>query len=153
MKGGKTAKTKDKGETTIAYVREEWPRLSDELKKDISVMTAVVAEIELRIAEIMAHFKEQGASPFVEPDRNQGDLTSWWGELHHQQTRLITAQQRLSSLLLESLEESVSKLNSSIQALNESSKSQRRTKLTPKSRRSTGRKRADDRTEPSRSPR
>ena len=138
------AKTKDKGETPIAYVREEWPRLSDELKRDISVMNAVVAETELRIAEIMAHFKEQGASPFVEPNRDQGDLTSWWGQLHYQHTRLITAQQRLSSLLLEALEESISKLNSSIQTLNDSSKSQRRAKATPKSRRATGRKRAND---------
>lgn len=110
------------------------PRLSEELKSDISVMTALVAEIDLQVTEIMAHFKEQGMSPFVEPDRNQGDLTSWWGELHHQQTRLITAQQRLNSLLLESLQESLSKLDSSIRALNESSKSQRRTKPTPKSR-------------------
>ena len=108
--------------------------MSEELKNEVSVMTAVVAEIELQVTEIMAHFKEQGMSPFVEPDKNQGDLTSWWGELHHQQTRLITAQQRLSSLLLESLEESLSKLDSSIQTLNESSKSQRRTKPTPKSR-------------------
>lgn len=97
-------------------------------------MIAVVADIELRVAEIMAHFKEQGMSPFVEPDRNRADLISWWGELHHQQTRLITAQQRLSSLLLESLEESVSKLDSSIKALNESSKSQQKAKPTPKTR-------------------
>jgi uncharacterized protein YPO0396 len=152
VKGGKTAKTKDKGEMIIPYVREEWPELSDELKRDISVMTAVVAEIELRITEIMAHFKEQGTSPFVEPDRDQGDLTSWWGELHHQQTRLVTAQQRLSSLLLESLKESVSKLNSSIQALDESSKSQRRAKPAPKSRRSTETKRAGDRPKHSRNP-
>jgi len=144
MKGGNTTKAEDKGETTIAYVREEWPRLSDQLKRDISVMNAVVAEIELRIAEIMAHFKEQEASPFVEPTRDQGDLISWWGEMHHQQTRLITAQQRLNSLLLESLEESVSKLDSSVQTLNEFSKSKRRTKSTSKSRHSTGRKRADD---------
>jgi hypothetical protein len=142
MKGGKTAKTKDKGETPIAYVREEWPRLSDELKRDISVMTAVVAEIELYIAEIMARFKEQGASPFVEPSRDQADLLCWWAELRHQQTRLVTAQQRLSSLLLESLNELVSKLDSSVRTLNEPSKSLRRAKPTPKSRRSTGKKRA-----------
>lgn len=109
-------------------------RLSEELRRDISVMIAVVADIELRVAEIMAHFKEKGMSPFVEPDRNQADLISWWGELHHQQTRLITAQQRLNSLLLESLEESVSKLNSVIQILNEPLKSQRNAKTTMKSR-------------------
>jgi len=140
MKGGNTAKTKDKGETTIAYAPKERPRLSEELERDISVMTAVVAEIELSIAEIMAHFKERGVSPFVEPDKDQGDLVSWWGELQHQQTRLTTAQQRLGSLLLESLEESVSRLNCSIQALNESSKPRRRARPTPRSRRSTGRR-------------
>lgn len=69
MKGGRTIKAKDEEEAPIAYVREERPRLSDELKRDISVMSAVVAETELRIAEIMARFKERGASPFVEPDR------------------------------------------------------------------------------------
>jgi hypothetical protein len=125
MRGGNTAKAKNKGETTIPYAPKERPSLSEELKRDISVMNAVVAEIELRIAEVMAYFKERGMSPFVEPNRDQGDLISWWGELHHQQTRLVTAQQRLNSLLLESLEESVSKLDSSIQALNESSKPQR----------------------------
>lgn len=124
--GESTAKAKDKGETTIAYAPRSGPELTEELRRDISVMTAVVAEIELRIAEIMAHFKEQGMSPFVEPNKDQGDLTSWWGELHHEQTRLITAQQRLNSLLLESLEESVSRLDSSIRALSGSSKQHRR---------------------------
>jgi hypothetical protein len=114
--------------------------LNEELRRDISVMIAVVADIELRVAEIMAHFKEKGMSPFFEPDRNQADLISWWGELHHQQTRLITAQQRLSSLLLESLEESVSRLDSSIQAINEPLEPKRRARPTPKSRRFIGRR-------------
>ncbi|MGD0477156.1 MAG: hypothetical protein ABSB29_03185 [Nitrososphaerales archaeon] len=138
--GGNTTETKDKGETIIAYAPKEGPRLSEELKSDISVMTAVVAEIELRIAEIMAYFEDQGMSPFVEPNNDQGDLISWWGELHHQQSRLINAQQRLNSLLLESLEESISRLDSSIQTLNESSKPQRRGRLTPKGRPFIGKK-------------
>jgi len=107
--------------------------LSEELRRDISAMAAVVAETELEIAEIMARFKEQGMSPFVEPSKNQTDMVCWWGELHHQQARLTTAQLRLNSLLLESLQESVSRLDSRIQTL-KSLKSQRRAKPTPKSR-------------------
>jgi len=120
------------------------PRLSEELRRDISAMVAVVAETELEIAEIMARFKEQGMSPFVEPDKNQADMLCWWGELHQHQTRLITAQQRLNSLLLESLAESVSKLDLSIQTLTKPSKSQRRAKPIPKSRPLIRRKRLDD---------
>ena len=112
--------------------------MSAELKRDISVMNAAVAEIELRIAEIMGRFSEKGTSPFVEPTKNQSELISWWGELHHQQMKLITVQQRLSSLLLESMEQSLSKLDSSIQSmkekLNETSESQRRVRAKPKKR-------------------
>ena len=107
--------------------------MSEELRRDISAMAAVVAETELEIAEIMARFKEQGMSPFVEPSKNQTDMVCWWGELHHQQARLTTAQLRLNSLLLESLQESVSRLDSRIQTF-KSLKSQRRAKPTPKSR-------------------
>jgi len=133
----------NKGLTTVQKVSKDGPRLSDELRRDISTMAAVVAETELEIAEIMARFKEKGMSPFVEPDKNQADMLCWWGELHHQQTRLTTAQLRLSSLLLESLQESVSRLDSSIQ-ISKSSESKRRAKPSPKSRPLMRKKRPDD---------
>ncbi len=92
--------------------------MNESLKVRIDKVTKEIEETERKMDEVHEYMKKLGLHVYARPTTTETRLTGPWDQYHTLRQTLGLFQQKLSSLLMESLKETTEQLDSSVQSLN-----------------------------------